>query len=135
MLMQLKRVAAELGLPFGERTMTYNSRRAQELGKWAEDCGKGDAFHNAVFRAYFAQGQNIAKQDVLVNVAESVDLSGEAALRIIEERTYTEAVDKDWSRSFRARVTAVPTFMINGDALVGAQSYKSLENFVVDRFE
>ena len=135
MLMQLKRVAAELGLPFGERTMTYNSRRAQELGKWAEDCGKGDAFHNAVFRAYFAQGQNIAKQDVLVNVAESVDLSGEAALRIIEERTYTEAVDKDWSQSFRAHVTAVPTFMINGDALVGAQTYKSLENFFVDHSE
>ena len=133
MLLQLKRVAADLGLPFGERTMTYNSRKAQELGKWAEDCGKGDAFHNAVFHAYFAQGQNIARRDVLANVAESVDLSGETAQRIIKERTYKEAVDKDWSRSFRASVTAVPTFMINGDALVGAQSYKSLESFVVDR--
>ena len=29
------RMAAE-GLPYGDRTMTYNSRLAQELGKWAD---------------------------------------------------------------------------------------------------
>ena len=32
-LARLKRVAGELGLPFGDRPMTYNSRLAQELGK------------------------------------------------------------------------------------------------------
>jgi hypothetical protein len=33
---RLKKVAEELGLPFGERKKTYNSRLAQELGKWAK---------------------------------------------------------------------------------------------------
>ena len=32
MLARLQAVAAEVGLPLGERTRTYNSRRAQELG-------------------------------------------------------------------------------------------------------
>ena len=50
---RLKRAAEELGLPLGERKKTYNSRRAQELGKWAETAGKGDEFHDAVFCAYF----------------------------------------------------------------------------------
>ena len=37
------------GLPYGERTMTYNSRLAQELGKWADtQPGGGDAFHDAM---------------------------------------------------------------------------------------
>ena len=33
---RLKRVAKELDLPWGERKKTYNSRLAQELGKWAD---------------------------------------------------------------------------------------------------
>ena len=32
-LARLEGIAAELELPFGKRTMTYNSRKAQELGK------------------------------------------------------------------------------------------------------
>ena len=32
MINRLRQVAAEIGLPFGNRTMTYNSRLAQEMG-------------------------------------------------------------------------------------------------------
>ncbi len=80
-------------LPFGDRKMTYNSRLAQELGKWAESKDKGHEFHNASFRAYFVDGKNIGKVDVLVEVAESVDLSGKDALKVLQERTYRKAVD------------------------------------------
>ncbi|MDX2481310.1 MAG: DsbA family oxidoreductase, partial [Desulfuromusa sp.] len=50
----LKKKAEGLGLPFQTRTHTYNSRHAQELGKWAEQQGQGDAFRDAVYYAYFA---------------------------------------------------------------------------------
>ena len=69
MLNRLKAVAVELGLPFGERSHTYNSRRAQELGKWAEVAGRGEAFHQEVYRAYFVEGKNIARPEVLVELA------------------------------------------------------------------
>ena len=59
MLAHMKNVAEGLGLPFGNREKTYNSRMAQELGKWAESLGRGDEFHHAIFRAYFAEGRNI----------------------------------------------------------------------------
>jgi hypothetical protein len=36
MMASLKRAADKEGLPLGERKKTYNSRLAQELGKWAE---------------------------------------------------------------------------------------------------
>ncbi len=52
----LSRVAAELGLPFGKREKTFNSRMAQELGKLAEQQGYGEQFHMAAFKAYFADG-------------------------------------------------------------------------------
>jgi predicted DsbA family dithiol-disulfide isomerase len=131
MLAHLQNVAGGLGLPFGERKVTYNSRLAQELGKWAESKGAGDAFHHAVFRAYFVEGENIAAVPVLVRVAESVNLNGEDALAILQDRTYKDAVDLDWQRSYKLKVTAVPTFACNHQTLVGAQSYKALEKLLL----
>jgi predicted DsbA family dithiol-disulfide isomerase len=75
----LKKVAAELRLPWGMRTRTYNSRRAQELGKWAEALGKGDEFHQAVFQAYFVHGRNIADISVLKGIAGTIGLDGRLA--------------------------------------------------------
>ena len=131
MLAHLKNVAGGLGLPFGDREMTYNSRLAQELGKWAESKGAGDAFHHAVFRAYFVEGENIAELPVLVRTAESVNLSGEDALAILQDRTYKDAVDSDWQRSYELQVTAVPTFACNHQTLVGAQPYQALEKLLL----
>ena len=49
------------GLPYGERTMTYNSRLAQELGKWADTQPGGEVLHDAFFRAYFVEGRPSAE--------------------------------------------------------------------------
>jgi predicted DsbA family dithiol-disulfide isomerase len=127
----LKQVASGLGLPFGHRKMTYNSRLAQEIGKWAESRDKGHEFHNAAFRAYFVDGRNIGKADVLAELAESVDLNGKDALKVIQDRTYREAVDLDWKRSHELRVNAVPTFLFNNQFLVGAQKYAELEKLLL----
>ena len=126
----LRNTATELGLPFGPRTRTYNSRRAQELGLWAEDEGHGDDFHMEAFKTYFVEGRNLAKHDVLIELAEGVGLSGAAASTILSERTYADRVDKDWNDSRFMGITAVPTFVMGRHKLVGAQSYEQLESLV-----
>ena len=88
MMNHLKQVASKLGLPFGKRKKTYNSRLAQELGKFAESKGKGNKFHNAVFRAYFVDGQNLGKMSILVKLAESIHLKGIEAQKVIQDRTF-----------------------------------------------
>lgn len=130
MMLKLKSVADSLGLLLGNRKRTYNSRLAQELGKWAEDEGTGDAFHIAVFKAYFVDGKNLAKIPLLVEIAETISLDGTAARRVLEERTYKNPVDQDWKRAYELGITAVPTFLMNGNRLVGAQSYEALEKLV-----
>jgi predicted DsbA family dithiol-disulfide isomerase len=127
---RLRQVANELGLPLGERKKTYNSRLAQELAKWAESKGKGDEFHEAVFRAYFVDGKNIGKVDELVLLAKSVGLPEKEAKQVLVSRTFREAVDSDWSRSHAMGVTAVPTFVIGQQAAVGAEPYEVLEQFL-----
>jgi predicted DsbA family dithiol-disulfide isomerase len=126
----LKNVAAELGLPWGRRLRTYNSRRAQELGKWAETLGQGDEFHLAVFQAYFAAGRNIADITVLTEIAGMIGLDGRMAAQSLAEKTFKEAVDRDWEYARTCGITAVPTFMVGGRKLVGAQPYEALKDFV-----
>ena len=129
-LAHLNRTAKDLGLPFGKRERTYNSRLAQELGKLAERQGCGEQFHMAAFRAYFADGLNIGLPSTLVELGASVGLSASHVLEALEKRTFGEAVDQDWMRSYQLGVKAVPTFMINGMSLVGAQPYGKLVELV-----
>jgi predicted DsbA family dithiol-disulfide isomerase len=129
-LNRLAATAQQLNLPFGDRRMTYNSRSAQELGKWAEAQGRGEAFHRAVFHAYFAEGLNIALNPVLLDIAEKCGLDRTAADDALQQRAYRTAVDADWQRSYEKGVTAVPTFRLNDQVLVGAQPYEALAAFL-----
>ena len=127
---RVAQAAVELGLPMSDRQKTYNSRLAQELGKWAESQDKGDAFHAAAFKTYFVEGKNIAKIPVLVDTASSVGLSPDEAESVLKSRAYKAAVDEDWSLSHKNGITAIPTFVLNTDKLVGAQPYEMLERLM-----
>ena len=130
MVAHMKKVAEELGLPFGDRNKTYNSRLAQELGKWAESQGKGDEFHHTVFKAYFADGLDISSTETLIQLGKNAGLPENDIQPVLENRTYKDAVDSDWSRAYKFGITAVPTFMVNQKILVGAQPYNVLKNFL-----
>ena len=118
------------GLPYGERTMTYNSRLAQELGKWADTQPGGEAFHDAMFRAYFVEARDISQPDVLLDIAKGVGLSVDDAREVLEKRTFKEAIDADWALSRQYGITGVPTFVVGRRGVVGAQPYEALEALV-----
>jgi predicted DsbA family dithiol-disulfide isomerase len=118
------------GLPYGERTMTYNSRLAQELGKWADTQPGGEALHDAFFRAYFVESRDISQPAVLLEIVEGAGLSVDQAREVLEKRTFKEAVDADWALSREYGVTGVPTFVAGRFGVVGAQPYEALEQLV-----
>ncbi len=127
---RMTQLMAEEALPYVERTMTYNSRLAQELAKWAETQPGGEAIHDALFHAYFADGVNLAKIDNLVSIAVRLGLPAAEAERVLAERQFSELVDADWQRSRELGVTGVPTFVVGNRGLVGAQPYEQLEALV-----
>ncbi len=118
------------GLPYGERTHTYNSRLAQELAKWAESRPGGEAIHDALFRAYFVDARNIGDEEVLLDIVRSLGLPEQEAREVIGQRTFRDAVDEDWTISRQSGVTGVPTFAAGGYGIVGAQPYEELERLV-----
>jgi len=126
----MKRLMEQEGLPFGERTMTFNSRRAQELAAWADTQPDGWAFHDVLFRAYFVDGANLADSETLIELAGACGLSTASAREALEQRTFAAAVDQDWATCRGWGVTGVPTFIIGKSALVGAQPLEALEQLV-----
>ncbi len=119
------------GLPFNaERNMSYNSRLAQELSKWAEEKSKGDEAHDALFRAYFVDVKNIGKVGPLVEIAQDLGLPADEATDVLLSRKYKDAVDEDWRRCAAYGVNAVPTFLAGKYLMVGAQPYEELERLV-----
>ena len=118
------------GLPFKDRTHTYNSRIAQEIGTWAETQDSGEAIHDKFFEAYFVEGRNVGDTSVILDAVIKAGLDVDEARAVIKERRFKVAVDRDWSKSHQYGVTGVPTFVAAGKGLVGAQSVEALEHLM-----
>ncbi len=132
MMQRLDALFRQEGLPWAgdRRSMTYNSRLAQELAAWAVTQPDGERIHDALFRAYFVDGVNLADIDRLVELTERLDLPPAEARDVLEQRRFQEAVDRDWQRSRELGLGGVPAYVFGGRAVVGAQPYEVLELLV-----
>ncbi len=118
------------GLDYGKRTHTYNSRLAQELGKWSETVRDGERLDKILYEAYFIDKKNIGNLEVLVDLVDKTGLPATEARSILENRTFEEAIDADWAKSREYGVSGVPTYVAGGFGVVGAQPYDVLENLM-----
>ena len=128
----MKDLMEKEGLPYGQRTHTYNSRKAQELAKWADTQEGGDKIHDALFRAYFVDTNNVADTEVLLAVCENLGLDVKAATEVLSGGSYKDAVDADWKKSRDYGVTGVPTYVVAQSGIVGAQPFEAIEQLVKD---
>ena len=125
-----REIAEQEGLPYGTRTMTYNSRLAQELGSWADDYEEGDALHDLIYRAYFVDNKNISDIEVLLALVRKAGLDENLARKVLMDRTQSEVIDNAWIRARNMGITGVPTFASADLVVVGCQSYDILMRFV-----
>ena len=123
---RMKGLMDEEGLPYSRRSHTYNSRMAQELAKWADTVPGSEAFHDALYRAYFVDNLNIGDLQSLLDIAASVGLDRDEARAVLEQQRFKDEVDADWLKSRQYGVTGVPTFVSNMHGVVGAQPYEAL---------
>jgi len=127
---RMKGLMAAEGLPYNDRSHTYNSRLAQEVGSWAVTQQGGDAIHDKFFEAYFVNNRNVGDVEVIIDIVKAVGLDEQAARSVLEERSFKAAVDADWAKSREYGVTGVPTFVSGGQGLVGAQPYEGLQQLM-----
>ena len=119
------------GLAYGKRTHTYNSRLAQEIGKWADTLKNGDELHDRIYRSYFVDAKNVGDPEVLIDLVQKASFDSDAAREVLENRLFEAAVEADWEKSRRYGVTGVPTFVAGRYGVEGAQPFETLEKLLL----
>jgi predicted DsbA family dithiol-disulfide isomerase len=121
---RFEQVANAEGLAYGQRTHWYNSIPAHEAALWADEHGDGEAFRRGVYRAYFADGLNIASTDVLAGLADGLRLDSGDLRAALAEARYRERVNEQFEFARSTGVTGVPAYIAGRYMMVGAQPYE-----------
>ena len=104
-----------------------NSRLALEGAEFAAAQSKADAYHDAVYRAYWRDDRDISDKAVLTEIAESVGLDIGKFLEALEKRTFRNAIVEYDEPAHQAGVWNVPTWMFP-EAWVAEQPYSLLRD-------
>ncbi len=129
---RLYQIAREhYGLELNAGQLIGNSRPALVGAKYAEEQGVGDAYHAAVFRAFWQEAKDIGNRSVLGDIAEAVSLQRDAFLQALDSDRYLAAVETDVDQARAYGLHAVPALVFEDKYLVsGAQPYAVLQQVV-----
>ena len=117
---------AGLNFKFDERSRIYNTFDCHKLLHWvgelqAESSDHKDlqtALKQALFTAYFTEGQDVSDRTVLLNVIKTLGLNVEEAERILDSEQVEQAVRSEQKQYQEMGISAVPTFIINQQYLI-----------------
>ncbi|MEM9620379.1 MAG: DsbA family oxidoreductase [Pseudomonadota bacterium] len=102
---------------------TPNTLLAHRLLEFAVPHDKQHELAEALFIAYFCQGKDVGKRDVLVEVAAGVGLDSAAAAEFLSSDAGTAEVQQQLARAPELGVSGVPGYYIaNAFLLPGAQT-------------
>lgn len=127
---RLKRAFEAEGLPYQDIRHVPNTRVAQEVGKWAESQPGGEAFHEAVFRAYFGDGRDIGDPLEVLAIAGECGLDESDARAALGQRAHRGEVDADWKRAVDSAIWGVPYFVAGEATVMGCQTHQVLAQLV-----
>jgi predicted DsbA family dithiol-disulfide isomerase len=134
---RLHATIAEIGRAEGLRFAFDRIKRippsldAHRLVRLADRQGLADAAVQRLFEAYFAEGQDIGDQGVLVGLGASLGMEAVALRRTLAGLQETEAVHADNLRAHRLGINGVPCFVVQGrHAIAGAQEPEVLERLL-----
>lgn len=98
---------------------TQDAHRVFQLAK---EQGKGNEFFARFYQAYFTEGENLGKADVIVKLAKEVGLSEASVRLVLTSKDYQEAFYADIQQAQMIGVQGVPFFVLaNKYAVSGAQ--------------
>jgi predicted DsbA family dithiol-disulfide isomerase len=119
---RIQAMAENTGFTMKPPELLTNSRIALEAAEFAQECGRGEAFEERVYRAYFNEGLNIGDQGVLAKLAAEVGIDRDELNLAIESNRYTARLRDNTIEAHERGVSGVPTFFVGDYPLVGAQS-------------
>jgi predicted DsbA family dithiol-disulfide isomerase len=122
--------AREIGLKLTRPWIVPWTRKAHELVFFAGERGWPGAIHEALFRAYLVEGQDIGRVDVLVQLGREQGLDGMEAKAALDVDKYGEALKTIRSRAILEGFDGPGTLQLDGRLLHGSPTPEELDAFL-----
>ncbi|MBN1801686.1 MAG: DsbA family oxidoreductase [Candidatus Lokiarchaeota archaeon] len=119
----VKRLADEEGLNLTFSEILPNSKLAHYISEFARNKGKFDEFHKKVLESYWLEGKDIGDNFLLLDIAESVGLNKKEIEKYLNTDEPFKAIQKSLQEVRKYGLNGVPSFIIEDQVIVGAQSY------------
>lgn len=128
---ELRIKGGRYGFEFGTLTLLSNSRKALEASEFARDHGRYEAFHDAVFRAYFSEARDIGQVPVLLDLAAGASLDPGELLEALNDHRYADRLKAGREEGARYSVSVLPTFVFEGrERIVGLRSIEPFRHIL-----
>jgi predicted DsbA family dithiol-disulfide isomerase len=116
-------MARTVGLEYHfDKAVVANSYDAHRFTHYAKNKGKQLEAEEALFAAYFCNGQNTADHTVLAALGKSIGLDEQDLLRTLASDAYRAEVDADIETARKFGISGVPFFVFDRQsAISGAQ--------------
>lgn len=131
------KMAKTAGLDYNLDIMqATNTNDAHRILQWSKQFGKERELTDKLFSAYFILGLNIADNQTLVNIVESIGLDSQKAKEVLAFDQYEIAVETDLKDAQMLGVQSVPTFVVNREfGVSGAQREEYFLNMLHETYE
>ena len=123
-------MAKEAGLNYNmDKVKVANTFDAHRLIQFAKSKQKGDAAEEALFKAYFIDGKNLADLNTLQKIGEEIGLSSGELKTLLTGTAFQKEVKSDLNEAESIGVSGVPFFVIDRKfAVSGAQPVDTFLN-------
>ena len=119
---QLDERGKKMGVRFGPQPLMSNLRIAMQGGEFAKEHGKYDAYHEAVFQAFFTDCRDIGDRTVILDIAKRVGLDEVLLDTALVSNIYLPRLQATTRKAKANGFSAAPTFVIEGyGSISGAQ--------------
>lgn len=121
---QVTEMAAEVGLTYDfDKAIVANSFNAHRFAHLAKQNSLGDEAEEALFKAYFTEGKNIADHDTLTEIGVALGLDKTAIKETLTTDKYAADVHQDIAQAQQLGIRGVPFFVMdNKYGVSGAQA-------------
>lgn len=124
----LNKTGEPYGIKFVPRERLSNSHIAILLGEYIHlnEPSYEDAYHEAVFRAYFTERQDIGDKEVLAAILLKLGMDPDILPKALNDPASEARMQESSQAAHSKKIAATPTFFIANERVVGAQSYSRL---------
>ena len=127
-------MAQERGMVLKLPPVQPRSRKAHEAAEFARQAGRLDAMNNALFKAFFEDGRDLADIEVLLDIGQSVGLDAGELREALTSGRYEQRVIEDQQLARQIGISGVPALIVTAGAQVylvsGAQPYEAVKNVI-----